>query len=188
MAKDTLYDVWARRNPQFETHFEESLLRQFTEYGGGSVESMSSKGKIFGAGYELYIYAFFVGLYANKRKELTGDTKGLGQPIQYWGNLDSKKLRKAYPKLREYIFSALLAKTNDLDLLVLEKGEITDRKAVDYLIDTMEQYSNYGFHTIKEKLNDNSNYFYKNTGFMDVILDLVASNRADDKISEIEEL
>ena len=70
MAKDNLYDVWARRNPLFESHFEDTLLRQFTEYGGGSVESMSSKGKIFGAGYELYIYAFFCGLYEGKRKEL----------------------------------------------------------------------------------------------------------------------
>ncbi|MEP6464877.1 MAG: hypothetical protein ABJB05_01165 [Parafilimonas sp.] len=188
MAKDNLYDVWAKRNPQFETHFEELLLRQFTEYGGGSVESMSSKGKIFGAGYELYLYAFFVGLYANKRKELTGDTKSLGQPIQFWGNLDSKKFRKAYPKLREYIFTALVAKTNDLDLFTLEKGEMTDRKAVDYLINTMEQYSNYGFHKIKEKLNDTPNYFYKNTGFLEMILDLVPSNYIKDKISEIEEL
>ncbi|MDV3586777.1 glycoside hydrolase family 15 [Elizabethkingia anophelis] len=188
MAKDTLYDVWGRRNPQFETHFEETLLRQFTEYGGGSVESMSSKGKIFGAGYELYIYAFFIGLYANKRKELSGETKGLGQPIQYWGNLDSKKLRKAYPKLREYIFSALLAKTDDLDLIALEKGGITDRKAVDYLIDTMEQYANYGFYKIEEKLNENSNYFYKNTGFLDLVLDLIRNTNEKNESQIIEDL
>lgn len=187
MAKDTLYELWAKRNPQFETHFEEALLRPFTEYGGGSVESMASKGKIFGAGYELYIYAFFVGLYANKRKELTGDTKVLGQPIQFWGNLDSKKFRKAYPRLREYIFTALVAKTGGLDLLALEKGEITERKVVDYLIDTMEQYSNYGFHSMKEKLNDNPNYFYKNTGFLDMILSLSDSvnNSPDEQIEEL---
>src|SRR5690606_13330588 len=102
MAKETLYDIWAKRNPKFETQFEDSLIRQFTEYGGGSVESMSSKGKTFGAGYELYIYAFFVGLYANEKKELNDSTKILGQPIQFWGNLDSKRFRKAYPKIREY--------------------------------------------------------------------------------------
>jgi len=188
MAKDTLYDVWGRRNPQFEIHFEETLLRQFTEYGGGSVESMSSKGKIFGAGYELYIYAFFIGLYANKQKELAGETKGLGQPIQFWGNLDSKKLRKAYPKLREYIFTALLAKTDDLDLIALEKGEITERKAIDYLIDTMEKYSNYGFHKIEEKLKESPNYFYKNTGFLDMILDLVQTTKEKDEAEVIEDL
>jgi len=176
MAKENIYDVMAKRNPQFETRFEEPLLRQYTEYGGGSVESMSIKGKIFGAGYELYIYAFFVGLYSNRRQELTGETKGLGQPIQFWGNLDSKKFRKAYPRLREYIFTALVAKTDELDLIALEKGGITDRKAVDYLINVMEQYANFGFHIIEDKLKDNPTFFFKNTGFLDTILDLVKTN------------
>lgn len=186
MAKEKLYDVWARRNPQFETHFEETLLRQFTEYGGGSVESMSSKGKILGAGYELYIYAFFVGLYTNEKKGLIGETKTLGQPIQYWGNLDSKKFRKAYPKLREYIFTALIARSDNLDLISLEKGEINERKAVDYLIDIMEQYANFGFYTMEEKLKDNPNYFYKNTGFLDMILDLVQpSNITNETIEDL---
>lgn len=188
MAKEALYDVWARRNPRFETRFEDTLLRQFTEYGGGSVESMSSKGKIFGAGYELYIYAFFIGLYANKRQELVGETKVLGQPIQFWGNLDSKKFRKAYPKLREYIFTALIAKSVDLDLIALEKEELTERKAVDYLIDTMEQYANYGFHRIEEKLKENPNYFFKNTGFLDLVLDLIRSVNKEEKGDIIEDL
>lgn len=185
MIIENLYDLWAKRNPKFETQYEEKLLRIFTDYGVGSSDAMSSKGKIWGAGYELYIYAFFVGLYSNQRKELNGETKGLGQPIQFWGNLDSKKLRKAYPKLREYIFAALVARTNQLDLVSLEKGEITDRKAVDYLIDTMEQYTNYGFHDIEEKMKNNSNYFYKNTGFLDMILDLVHPSDDNEEIEEL---
>jgi hypothetical protein len=187
MATENLYDSWARRNPQFETHFEISLLRQFTEYGGGSVDSMESKGKILGAGYELYIYAFFVGLYEDKRKGLAGETKILGQPIQFWGNLDTKKFRKAYPKLREYIFTALIAKSNDLDLIELEKGEITERKAIDYLVKTMEEYTNYGFYQMESKLKDNPNYFYKSTGLLDGILDLVKSNikSVDDTIEDL---
>jgi len=185
MAKENIYDVWARRNPQFEIRFEDILFRHFTDYGGGSVVSMTSKGKIFGAGYELYIYAFFVGLYSNKRKELIGATKVLGQPIQFWGNLDSKKFRKAYPRLREYIFTFLIAKSDDLDLIAIEKGEITERKAIDNLINTMEQYANFGFYKIEEKLKDNPNFFYKNTGFLDVILELTkANNNPDSEIIE----
>lgn len=188
MAKETLYNVWARRNPRFETPFEETLLRQFTEYGGGSVESMSSKGKIFGAGYELYIYAFFIGLYANKRQALIGETKVLGQPIQFWGNLDSKKFRKAYPKLREYIFTALLAKSDDLDLIALEKEEITARKAVDYLIETMEQYANYGFYRMEDKIKENPSFFFKSTGFLDMVLDLVQGVKSEIEEDVIEDL
>ncbi len=188
MAKENLYDTWARRNPLFEVHFEDPLFRQFTEYGGGSLESMTNKGKIYGAGYELYIYAFFVGLYSNERRELKGGTKSLGQPIQFWGNLESKKFRRAYPKIREYIFAALIARTDELDLLALEKGEITVRKAVDFLVNTMEKYANHGFHQIQEKLKENPNYFYKSTGFLDVILDLVNTTVEKDQEGKLEEL
>ena len=50
----------------------------------------------------------------------------------------------------------------------------------------MEQYANFGFDSIKDKLNDNPNYFYKNTGFLNLILELsdVYSN-ADEAIEEL---
>lgn len=185
MATENLFDVWARRNPKWEAHFEENLLRVFTDYGIGASELTSAKGKALGAGYELFIYAFFIGLYANKKRELVGEPKIFGQPIQYWGNLDSKKFRKAYPRLREYIFTALLAKTDGLDLTSLEKGELSDSQAVDMLKDTMEQYANYGFYFIEEKLKNNPNYFYKNTGFLDVILDLVQPSKINEEIEEL---
>jgi len=185
MATEKLYDIWARRNPKWEIRLEE-IIHQFTDYGVGSSELTTAKGKTFGAGYEIYIYAFFVGLYADKKRELNSETKTLGQPIQYWGNLENRKLRKAYPQLREYIFTTLLAKT-DLDLIALEKGNITDSQAVDMLKDTMEQYANYDFYTIEEKMKNNPNYFYKNTIFLDMILDLLVLPSNSDDI-EIEKL
>lgn len=186
MAIENLFEAWAKRNPKWEEHFEESIIRVFTDYGVGSSELTSAKGKALGAGYELFIYAFFVGLYANKRRNLVGDTKTFGQPIQFWGNLDSKKFRKAYPRLREYIFVALVANSEELDLISLEKGEISLSQAVDILKDTMEQYANYGFYFIKEKLNENPNYFYKTSGFLDVILNLVIAPKSS--ADEIESL
>ncbi|MBV2195054.1 MAG: hypothetical protein KUL78_00920 [Flavobacterium sp.] len=182
MAAENLFDVWARRNPKWEAKFEESLLRVFTDYGVGASELTTAKGKALGAGYELFIYAFFIGLYSDKKRELVGETKTFGQPVQYWGNLDSKKFRKAYPRLREYIFTALVAKTNGLDLISLEKGEISDSQAVDMLKDTMEQYANYGFYYMEEKLKNNPNYFFKTSGFLNVILRLVQPSKIDEEI------
>ncbi len=51
----------------------------------------------------------------------------------------------------------------------------------------MEQYANYGFYTIEEKIKNNPNYFYKNTGFLDMILDLLVpiSNSSDVEIEEL---
>lgn len=173
MATETLYELWLKRNPKWETHFEESLFRVFTDYGIGSSEFTEAKGKSFGSGYELYIYAFFVGLYADTKRPLTEKTKDFGHMIQFWGNVGNKKGRKDYSKIREYIFASLIAKTDNLDLIALEKGEITEKLAIDQLINTMEQYANFGFYLMKEKLDSNPNYFYKITGFLDMILELV---------------
>ncbi len=146
------------------------------------------RGKIFGGGYEIFIVAFFIGLYFDKRRPLIEDTqkrKTFGQPIQYWGNLDSVKGRKAYPKLREYIFTALVART-DIDFIALEKGELTSRKAVDLLMQTMEEYANWGFHFMEDKLTDDPGCFFKETSFLEVFLafESTVSNSEDDDVPE----
>ena len=41
-----------------------------TNYGKGSTGYQESRGKLFGAGYEIYIIAFFIGLYFDKRREM----------------------------------------------------------------------------------------------------------------------
>ena len=156
MAAEKLYDLWANRNPQWEKRYEDNIIKNFCDYGRGATSLREDRGKIFGGGYEIFIVAFFIGLYYNQKRPLIDDTqkrKTFGQPIQYWGNLDSVKGRKAYPKLREFIFTALIART-DIDFIALEKGEMTSRKAVDMLIQTMEEYANWGFHFMEDKLID----------------------------------
>lgn len=103
---------------------------------------------------------------------LTGATTKLGQPLQYWGNLDSKKNRKAYSEIRDYIFAALVART-DIDFLALDKDLITPPEVATKLIVTMEEYANYGFSVIADKLRDNENYFYDNTSFLNIFLSLI---------------
>lgn len=182
---EKLYDVWARRNPNWEKRYEESIIKNFSDYGKGVTNLGDAKGKLFGAGYEIFIIAFFIGLYYNQRRKLIEDStkiKSFGQPIQYWGNIDSAKGRKAYPKLREFIFTALVANT-DFDFIALDKGLVTPRKAVDALMQTMEEYANWGFHFIEDKLIDNPNYFYRETAFLEVFLTFDASttDSADDE-------
>ena len=188
---EKLYDVWARRNPNWEKRYEESIIKNFSDYGNCFTnEYVVFSGilllfKLFGAGYEIFIIAFFIGLYYDQRRKLIDDStkiKSLGQPIQYWGNIDSVKGRKAYPKLREFIFTALVAKT-DFDFIALDKGLVTPRKAVDALMQTMEEYANWGFHFMEDKLIDNPNYFYRETAFLEVFLTFDASttDSADDE-------
>lgn len=172
--EERIYDIWARRNPLFETKYEESVIRVLTDYGVGAGEYGAIKGKVLGGGYEAFIMAFFIGLYSDKKKKLSPNTKTFGQPIQYWGNLDSKKGRNAYPRLREYIFAALVARTN-LNWLEVDKGNIKPSKAVDLLMITMQQYANYGFSVMEDKLKENPGFFYKNTALLDLFMQLTCS-------------
>lgn len=188
---EKLIDIWGRRNPRFERKFENSVLRIISDYGIGASENTGSKGKALGAGYEAYIMAFFIGLYANRKLSLSDDSdnlKVLGQPIQFWGNLDSKKFRKAYSGLRSYIFIALVAKT-DIDWIALDKGNIKVNTVVTSLVETMEEYANYGFSVMEEKLKEDSGYFFSNRSFLDIFLQLTDKHATrNDNEEEIESL
>lgn len=179
-----LFDIWADKNPAWEVKYEDSILRTFSDYGRGSSAFQEARGKTFGAGYEILIIAFFLGLYNDKRKPLVGDSskrKVLGQPIKYWGNLDSKPGRMAYPNIRKYIFAALIAKT-DIDFIALDKGDMSIKKAVDALMQTMEEYINWGLDYIAEKIEDNPNYFFKETAFLRQFTDLLPKSAMAQKV------
>ena len=58
-----LYDMWAKRNPQWEKRYEDNIIKKFCDHSRGSTSLREDRGKIFGAGYEIFIIAFFIGLY-----------------------------------------------------------------------------------------------------------------------------
>lgn len=173
---EKLIEKWEKRSPRFERKYEKSVIRLLSDYGIGASENTSAKGKILGAGYEVYIMAFFIGLYSDRRLPLTNvsaDVKDFGQRIQYWGNLDSKKNRHAYSGLRSYMFVALIAKT-DIDWIAVDKGEANIDEAVRKIICTMEEYANYGFSVMEEKINEDSSYFFSHRSFLDIFMQLTA--------------
>lgn len=186
---EKLIDIWGRRNPEFETRYEENIIKMFCDYGKGSTEYQESRGKLYGAGYEIYIIAFFIGLYFNQRRPMNPDPnkrKGFGHQIQYWGNQESRRGRKSYSKIREYMFVALVAKS-DIDFVHLDKGNMPKSKAVDILIQTMEEYANYGFFYMEDKLTDNPDYFFRKSAFLDLFLNfLVNESNADDELESLD--
>lgn len=190
---DSQYDLWAKRSPKWETRYQDSVISVFADYGKGTNSITEIKGKTFGAGYEVYILAFFIGLYSDQCKPLVDDAskiKDFGWAISNWGTQESRLGRFSYPLLREYMFAALIART-DVDLIALDKGEIKPARIVDQLIDKMEQYANFGFDFIKEKLEDNPNYFFKDTAFLRVFLSFLPDNypdSSDEDEDELEEL
>lgn len=177
---DSLYDLWAKRSPQWETRYQDSVISVFADYRKGTNSITEIKGKTFGAGYEVFILAFFIGLYSDQCKPLVEDNskrKDFGWAISNWGTQESRLGRFSYPLLREYMFAALIAKT-DVDLLALDKDEIKPSKIVDQLIDKMEKYANFGFDYIKERLEDDPNHFFKDTAFLRVFLSFLPESES----------
>jgi hypothetical protein len=191
--EERLVDVWGRRNPRFEKQYEDSVMRVLSDYGFKASEQTEAKAKIFGPAYEVYILAFFIGLYSGKRLPLSedpDDLKVLGQPLDKWGNL-STKAREAYPEIRRYILYALVAKT-DVDWLEVDKGNIKLSQAVAKLINTMEEYANYGFSFMEDKLKQEG-YFFSPRAFLDIFLQLTdkadaTKTEEDEDDSDVEQL
>ncbi len=173
----SLYEMWGRRTPSYEKHYEIEVIKPLADFGKGTNEASEAKAKILGAGYEALILAYFIGLYSGKKVPLDqyADIKDLGQPIQYWGNLDSKKGRRAYPKLRDYIFISLIARTPEIDWIAVDMGKWTINETVALLMSTMEEYINYGLSVIAEKLKYDEGYFYSKNAFLDMFKELTTS-------------
>jgi len=172
---ENLYELWGKRNPNWEKRYAESIIDVFTDYGRGTTQFSDDRGKIFGAGYEIFIMAFFIGLYSNQTKALTEDKskiKSFGHAIMYWGNQENRLGRVSYSQIREYMFAALVART-DIDFIALDKGEVTPRSVVDQLINKMEQYANFGFDYIHEKMEEQPDCFFKEGAFLQLFLEFL---------------
>lgn len=166
-----LFEIWKTKIPKYsEVH--KDLFTSLSQKFGAEGEKKINLGKHFSTNYELYTYAFFLGLYNNEFNPiLDGEKKtDFSHHIQHWGSKTTVSTRKDFTNLQENMFIALLAKTN-IDLVALEKGVLSEEDAVKALIKTMESYTNGGLVLIKEKLEENPNYFLQPTSFLNMILE-----------------
>lgn len=183
---EDIFEIWGKRTPSYEKHYENEVIKPLADFGFGTNATSDAKGKILGAAYEVLIMAYFIGLYSRNKMPFNeyADIKDCGQPIQYWGNLDSKKGRKAYPKLREYIFISLVARTPDIDWIALDKGQLTVNETVSMLMLTMEEYINYGLSVLAEKLQHDEAYFYRKSSFLNIFKELTRKKEDTEQESE----
>ncbi len=165
-----LFEKWKTKIPKYsEVH--KDLFTSLSQKYGAEGEKKINLGKHFSTNYELYMYAFFLGLYNDEFSPIPNEQKRVdfSHHIQHWGS-KSSHLRKDFTSLQENMFIALVAKT-DIDLIALEKGEVDEEEVVKMLITTMESYTNGGLILIKEKLEENPNYFLQPTSFLNMILE-----------------
>ena len=167
---DSIFDTWKTKIPNYAESFQKELFDLLSQTGGGAEKSKIDLGKHFANNYEFYMYSFFLGLDRDERTDIEDKKKNFKHAIQFWGSKTGVSYRKDFTKLQDFVFMACIAKTEDLDLIALEKGEIDEKEVIRQLLDTMEEYTNGGLTLIKEKLEDNPSFFLQPTGFMDFIL------------------
>jgi hypothetical protein len=156
-----LKSIWTERTPSYNLEFQpifDQLANKGNE-GGDNEERAIETGKIFATQYELYIYAFFIGLYSNEQQE-SGQKTNFGHKISEWGKKNRRSGRESFIEIQDFMFISLIAKS-DFDFIELERNsdENQIKKAVSNLIDLMESYTNGGLQLIKDKLDSNENYF-----------------------------
>lgn len=166
-----LFEKWKTKIPKYsEVH--KDLFTSLSQKFGAEGEKKINLGKHFSTNYELYTYAFFLGLYNNEYSPIPDTEKktDFSHHIQHWGSKTTISARKDFTNLQENMFIALIAKT-DINLIDLEKGEIDEDQAVKLILKTMESFTNGGLILIKEKLEENPNYFLQPTSFLNLILE-----------------
>ena len=126
-----LFDKFKSKIPGYNPEFKDTLFTKFTDYGSSSEKKRSIHGKLYENAYELYIYAFFLGLYKNEFVPLSESIQkvNFNHAIENWGRKGNRLLRKDFSILQEFIFSSLIAKT-EIDFIALEKNEIDLEKVV----------------------------------------------------------
>lgn len=166
---ESLYEVWLSRiDSYYEEKFFEPVVEALCQYKGGSSDGRVAKGKTFNAGYEVFIYAFFLGLYYGERKPLCGEKRKFRMEMSSWGRKKNEEGRKSYTILQKYIFAALIAKS-DIDLIALDKGDLEIKEACDTLMTTLNEYANSGFYLMKNQMDRQPEAFFENSGLLDFI-------------------
>ena len=156
-----LKNIWAERIPNYNTEYQpifDKLANRGNE-GGDNEERAKETGRVFATQYEMYIYAFFLGLYANEQQESTTKAN-FGHKISEWGKKNRKSGRESFIEIQDFMFISLITKSN-VNFIELERSSDEDdtKTAVSELIDLMESYVNGGLQLIKDKLETNDNYF-----------------------------
>jgi len=156
-----LFDKWKTKIPKYSvTH--KNLFISLSQKFGAEGEKKINLGKHFSTNYELYELVSI----PDEEKKID-----FSHHIQYWGSKTTISLRKDFTNLQENMFMALVVKS-DIDIIGLEKGEIEEDIIIKKLIHTMESYTNGGLILIKEKLEENPNYFLQPTSFLNMILEI----------------
>jgi hypothetical protein len=156
--KDIL-DLFKSKDPHYLSQHH-NLIDRYAAIQGGSEEYKKDTGKVFDNIYRFYMYAAFLGMRKNYRVPFSeGAVSKNFWSIKNWKPTD----------MVDFLFMALLEKT-DTDLYALEqKTEEEVRKEVNDLKIALEEYANGGFDIISSKIKSDQYFFDSDYAFVDYL-------------------
>ena len=167
---EDLFERWAAAAPKYDKIYD-SLFNKLARKFGGSEEKKEDAGKIFNSNYELYIYAFFLGLYKNKRTPIEGEKVDFSHEIKHWGKKGRQFDRKDYTILQRYMFMAIVAKS-EVDFIELENAEASGiRKGVLQLREEFAEYANTGLAILQDQYDSDMLAFNNKKWFLQTVFE-----------------
>lgn len=129
--------------PVYLKEYEE-FIKRHSQFGGGAQDDKYTKGKTFSNVYELYIYAFFLGLKNSVSVDIMPDDAVKG----FW------ELENWKPKdLVNYLVMSALAESK-FDMVSIEFDDESEVKnQINELKLTIEKFANGGIKLLKEELH-----------------------------------
>lgn len=151
--------------PEYDSKFEE-LIGRFTVLQGGRAgfagEGVSfEQSKQFATKYEIFMYAFFLGVRNENRIPFAQQTKKTKFiEIKSWQPSD----------LADYVVMGALALSN-IDFFELEQMEVTEVESeLSNIRVIIEEYANGGFEFLKNKFDNDPDFFANNDNcFIDLL-------------------
>lgn len=128
--------------PRYLVSFEE-IIKTYAQFGGGALEEKFNRAKSFSNVYEMYIYAYFLGIRKNKKVDIQNEDSAKGfWEIENWKPAD----------VVDIMLSTAVAES-EFDLV--ESELVSDeevRELLSVVLKTIEAYANGGLLLIKQEL------------------------------------
>lgn len=141
--------------PQFD-----DFVKKVAQFGGGSDTDKYVKVKSFSNAYEVYIYAYFLGLYTSNKFDLTDDDK----LKTFWEMENWKPI-----ELVDSIITCAIA-TSDFDMLNIENGnEQFISSQIKILKREIESYANGGLAYLTKEFEEDPELLEDDTYFISLL-------------------
>ena len=159
---ETIVSKLMIKEPRFAERYEH-LFERFSRKWGGSEQDRRDRVKVFAKNYELYMYAFFLGLRKHKSVKLESHEKSRSNVMA---------MRDWKPvALRDYLVACTLAEDGtpfrDYDFML--EAEL-DKKSLE-LREIVEAYTNGGLAILEEEFKQDKANFDKPFAFTEFVFE-----------------